>query len=93
MRPRLLITIHTVILSTRRRTLKEARDHRACRMQGLLTTKVVHKQDKLTAINRGHELYTTFAPRERSEGAAAAGSASASTSGNTITVTYSYRSL
>ncbi|BDA49270.1 Eukaryotic translation initiation factor 2D [Coccomyxa sp. Obi] len=59
--------------------------------KGLLTTKVVHKQDKLTAINRGHKLYTAFAPKERSEAAAASGSPSASTSGNTITVTYSYR--
>ncbi|CAL8464144.1 g3679 [Coccomyxa elongata] len=59
--------------------------------KGLLTTKVVHKQDKLTAVNRGHELYTAFAPRERSAGAAAAGSASASISGSIITVTYSYR--
>lgn len=86
-------TIHVIILSRRKNTPGQAKSHRMWGMQGLLTTKVVHKQDKLTAVNRGHKLYTAFAPKERSEAAAAIGSDSASTSGNTITVTYSYRSL
>ena len=60
-----------------------------CFLQGLLTTKVIHKQDKLTAVNRSHELYTSYAPREQ---AAASNSSAASTSGSKITVTYSYRS-
>ena len=70
---------------------KDSRGHRIWQMQGLLTTKVVHKQDKLTAINRGHKLFTAFTPEERLVATAAVGSPSASTSGNTITVTYSYR--
>lgn len=61
----------------------------SCFLQGLLTTKVIHKQDKLTAVNRSHELYTSYAPREQ---AAASSSSAASTSGSKITVTYSYRS-
>lgn len=30
-------------------------------MQGLLTTKQVHKQDNISAVNRGHELYSAAA--------------------------------
>lgn len=60
-------------------------------LQGLLTTKVVHKQDKLTSVNRTHELYTSFVPKERSDSAAAAAASAASTSGGRISISYSYR--
>ena len=67
-------------------------------VQGLLSTKVVHKQDRLSAVNRAHELYAAHAPAERAQPdqAAAADPAAAadaaSTSGR-ISVTYSYRSV
>ena len=69
-------------------------------MQGLLSTKVVHKQDRLSAVNRAHELYASYAPAERSQpeeataaacAMSAAAASPASTSGR-ITVNYSYRS-
>ena len=68
-------------------------DNAVCLAQGLLSTKVIHKQDRLAAVNRGHELYSSYAPAaaagQQAEPEAAAASR-ASTSGR-ITITYSYR--
>ena len=38
-----------------------------CAAQGLLTVKLVHKQDHIATINRGHELIAGAAEAESSE--------------------------
>ena len=68
-------------------------------MQGLLSTKVIHKQDKLASVNREHELYHAHAPSSAASAAPSCTPAAAKTpaadvpsSSGRITVSYSYRS-
>lgn len=64
-------------------------------MQGLLTQKVIHKQDHISAINRSSDLYHRVAPSRATPQSMAAGATAASSSpqshhGN-IEVSYRYR--
>jgi hypothetical protein len=47
--------------------------------KGVLGQKLVHKQDHLSSISRGHKLYEAFQPADSSGGAAAASSQEART--------------
>ena len=67
--------------------------------QGVLGLKVIHKQDKLVSVNRGHELYQAHTadavPAGASSSASASGAAArpeaAPSSSGRISVSFSYR--
>ena len=67
--------------------------------QGVLSLKVIHKQDKLVSVNRAHELYQAHTAGAAPAGASSSASASAAaarteaapSSSGKISVSFSYR--